>query len=343
MVRKEFQLFIAVGGIYFCYFKVGLIQEHLFKSNFGPIGGDPSPKFQFSSVLIFMQMLFYNLLCMAMIYRNKIKFVCTKKEGSYLGLLNFTSMIGALAALQYVSFPLQALVKSCKILSVLVVGLVLGNQKFTKQQILCGLIITIGIYIFNVSEGSASNKSSSLFGIVLLMISLFSDGCLATLQSKFKVKKLEQWEMGFHISLWSFIGSIFYTIIQGKYIQFFQYIQQYPQVVPEIVFLTIYSVLGQVFIFYCISCFSPRVLSVVTTTRKFFTVLLSIMIHNHMVNQIQWIGISLVAFAVAFELFMGMNSKIHDDKKKDVKLQDDNQQEQQQLTNNKNKKHNHHR
>ncbi|CAD8169578.1 unnamed protein product [Paramecium octaurelia] len=122
--------------------------------------------------------------------------------------------------------------------------------------------------------------------------------------------------MGFHISLWSFIGSIIYTLIQGKFIQFLSYIQQYPQVIPEILFLTIYSVLGQVFIFYCISCFSPRVLSVVTTTRKFFTVLLSIMIHNHEVDQVQWIGISLVALGVAWELFMGMSSRIPAEKKK---------------------------
>ncbi|CAD8072083.1 unnamed protein product [Paramecium sonneborni] len=113
MLRKELQLFISVGGIYFCYFNVGLIEEHLFKSNFGSLDSNPSPKFEFSSILIFLQMLLQNLLCMAMIFRNKIKFVCTIKEGAYLGLINFTSMIGTLTALQYVSFPFQALVKSC--------------------------------------------------------------------------------------------------------------------------------------------------------------------------------------------------------------------------------------
>jgi hypothetical protein len=74
----------------------------------------PSPKFEFSSVLIFLQMLFYNILCIVMVKKNKVKFVCSMKEGMYLGVLNFSSMIGALTALQYVSFPLQALTKSCK-------------------------------------------------------------------------------------------------------------------------------------------------------------------------------------------------------------------------------------
>ncbi|CAD8169576.1 unnamed protein product [Paramecium octaurelia] len=120
MLRKELQLLIAVGGIYFCYFKVGLIQEDLFKSNFGTMDF-PSPKFEFSSVLIFLQMLIYNLLCLVMILKNKVSFVCTIKEGAYLGLLNFSSMIGALTALQYVSFPLQALVKSCKYIFLIII------------------------------------------------------------------------------------------------------------------------------------------------------------------------------------------------------------------------------
>ncbi|CAD8113624.1 unnamed protein product [Paramecium primaurelia] len=151
--------------------------------------------------------------------------------------------------------------------------------------------------------------------------------------------------MGFHISLWSFIGSIFYTIIQGKFIQFLSYIQQYRQVIPEIMFLTIYSVLGQVFIFYCISCFSPRVLSVVTTTRKFFTVLLSIIIHNHEVDQVQWVGISLVAFGVAWELFMGMSSRIPAEKKKDSYIKvpyEDEKKEEETIGNNNQQDHKHH-
>ncbi|CAD8113622.1 unnamed protein product [Paramecium primaurelia] len=134
-MRKELQLLIAVGGIYFCYFKVGLIQEDLFKSNFGTMDF-PSPKFEFSSVLIFLQMLIYNLLCMTMIFRNKIKFVCTIKEGAYLGLLNFSSMIGALTALQYVSFPLQALVKSCKYLfMIIIIEFCLCQQQDQCQEI----------------------------------------------------------------------------------------------------------------------------------------------------------------------------------------------------------------
>lgn len=44
-------------------------------------------------------MLFYHILCMIMVKKNKVTFVCSHKEGLYLGFFNFTSMIGALTAL----------------------------------------------------------------------------------------------------------------------------------------------------------------------------------------------------------------------------------------------------
>lgn len=44
-------------------------------------------------------MTLYCLLCKFMVYKNGVKFVCSSKEGFYLGSLNFISMMGALTAL----------------------------------------------------------------------------------------------------------------------------------------------------------------------------------------------------------------------------------------------------
>jgi len=44
-------------------------------------------------------------------------------------------------------------------------------------------------------------------------------------------------------------------------------------------------------------------LSIVTTTRKFFTVLCSIFFYSHPVNAIQWVSIFLVFAGVISELF----------------------------------------
>lgn len=61
------------------------------------------------------------------------KTVCTLTEAMQMGGFNFGTMLLSNQALTMVSYPLQALTKSCKILSVLIVGLVFGGLKFTKQ------------------------------------------------------------------------------------------------------------------------------------------------------------------------------------------------------------------
>lgn len=57
-------------------------------------------------------------------------------------------------------------------------------------------------------------------------------------------------------------------------------------------------------IIYMIRTFSPRALAVITTTRKYFTVLFSIFIYDHPVQEIQWLSIVIVAIGLAWELYM---------------------------------------
>jgi len=55
-----------------------------------------------------------------------------------------------------------------------------------------------------------------------------------------------------------------------------QYYTSNPEIVPMILKFSLYSAIGQSFIFYTVAHFDPLVCSTVTTTRKIFSVLLSI-------------------------------------------------------------------
>lgn len=67
-----------------------------------------------------------------------------------LGIFNEISMMGSVSALKYVSYPVQALMKSAKILSVMLVTFLIGGKKHTKLEYLCACLITVGILIFNL-------------------------------------------------------------------------------------------------------------------------------------------------------------------------------------------------
>ncbi len=73
------------------------------------------------------------------------------------------------------------------------------------------------------------------------------------------------------------------------------------------------------FIFFTISTFGPQFLSVITTTRKIITVLVSIFMFNHEMDPIRWICVLIVFSAVGSELQENVFKKSDHKKNKNVK------------------------
>jgi UDP-galactose transporter B1 len=67
--------------------------------------------------------------------------------------------------------------------------------------------------------------------------------------------------------------------------------------------------IGQIFIFFAISLFNCYVLTIITTTRKLFSVLISNIEFNHHFTMSQWCGAGLVMICTLVELFMGKKGK----------------------------------
>ena len=60
--------------------------------------------------------------------------------------------------------------------------------------------------------------------------------------------------------------------------------------------------LGQVFIFLTVHHFSPLTCTTITTTRKFFTILLSVYKFGHVLGAVQWLSVALVFAGLYLEI-----------------------------------------
>ena len=78
--------------------------------------------------------------------------------------------------------------------------------------------------------------------------------------------------------------------------------------------------IGQIFIFLTISLFDCYLLTIITTTRKFFSVVYSNFRFGHDFTQLQWVGAIIVMLCTCAELFKGSDDK--DKKDKDGKVSD---------------------
>src|SRR5690606_31953425 len=94
---------------------------------------------------------------------------------SYLG-----AMLSSHEALQYVSYPAQALAKSCKMIPVMLGNILVGVPYTNKDLVLVGMI-TMGISVFQM-DGAKAGKEGTAAGYALLFLSLCLDGVTSSHQ-----------------------------------------------------------------------------------------------------------------------------------------------------------------
>merc|ERR1712187_793696 len=93
------------------------------------------------------------------------------------------------------------------------------------------------------------------------------------------------------------------------------YILENTDIMPKLLAFGACSAIGQSFIFFLVSEYGPLKNATVTTTRKIFSVLLSIFLKGHALATMGWVGIALGSIGIIGEMI----PEKKDDKKKDDK------------------------
>lgn len=143
-------------------------------------------------------------------------------------------------------------------------------------------------------------------GEVLLILSLTMDGVTGAVQERMRSEsKTKSGHMMVNMNLWAmgFVGVA--LICTGQIFDFFTFVQRYPQIVVQLLLFSVFSALGQFFIFWTVSDFGPLPCSIVTTTRKFFTVLASVILFGNSMLTRQWIATVIVFIGLFLDSFYG--------------------------------------
>ena len=93
----------------------------------------------------------------------------------WMAVISFTylSAMGASnQSLNYVNYPTQALGKSCKMIPIMLLNVIIGGKKYSLREYACVLSITLGIVLFRLAKSKGgSGQENSSFGLLLLAIS----------------------------------------------------------------------------------------------------------------------------------------------------------------------------
>lgn len=107
------------------------------------------------------------------------------------------------------------------------------------------------------------------------------------------------------IAFTSIPNEISFFIFSGEGKEFVQFATRHPELWGHLAMLALCGCLGQLFIFLMVSGFGPLACSVVTTTRKFFTVLCSVILFGNSLMPRQWFGAILVFAGLFADMFYG--------------------------------------
>jgi len=234
------------------------------------------------------------------------------------------------AALSYISYPAMVLGKSCKLVPVMIMNVILYRRRFAPHKYLVVLMVTTGITIFmgmgnekSNAKGSTEGKSTSsyanMIGVTYLFINLALDGATNSTQDEiFARYKVTGQQMMFWINVFCTIITTVLSVLplpyipvihpstggQAELVTALTFVRNHPSVVLPLAQFALTGALGQLFIFETLQHFGSLTLVTITLTRKLFTMLLSVVVYNHKLTPGQWLGAAIVFAGISVEAFV---------------------------------------
>jgi len=148
---------------------------------------------------------------------------------------------------------------------------------------------------FGGDGGSGDGGFSLGFGELFLALSLTLDGVIGAIQDRMRAESnTKPYPLMFKLNLWSTGVLGLAVLITGELFEFVSFVRRHPDLLTHLASFAAASAAGQNFIFMTISYFGPLVCSLVTTTRKFFTILASVIFFGNVLSGRQYLGTALV-------------------------------------------------
>lgn len=303
--RNRLRLAFCASGICLCYWFYGALQESLVSNS------------HLGATFLLVVQTVANVF-IAIVWGKFNGRQSAKKESIYdlqHKLLFLTSstyvfaMVASNEALRYVTYPTAVLAKSCKMIPTMLMGYLVEQQNYSLRQWTAAIFISFGIASFNLLRAQevpkGDNGGSQLAGqppdeywkgMALLFASLCMDGFLGSFQGILKSRQRPPTanETMLFVNCYAFVLLLPMSIMSGQFSSGIALLKEDPRLLSVVMLLNGVVSIGQIFIFLTITWYSSLVCTTITTTRKFFTILFSVLHFGHRFSSFQWISVCMV-------------------------------------------------
>jgi UDP-galactose transporter B1 len=320
---QALKLMFGAGGIYIAFLYNGLLQEDVFRHK--SLAGDGSSFHQAwllsvmetaaSIVVGFLGRQFYRCTTATDSSSNANHLASSLPQKHFLvsGAAQVTARsFKSLALANGLSFPIATLAKSGKMAPVMIGSLVLGGASYSVREYIQVVAIIVGVAIFSMGQQPSSGISGEVGctapGVAYILLSLALDGVTGGVQKNLLTDIAERglkprpYDLMYHTSIYMMLVAGVIAIWLGEFQSGYDYILINPEILPMILRFSFCSAIGHSFIFFTLANFDPLVCTTVTTTRKIFSVVLSIVFKGHSVSFQGWTGVLVATSGIVSEV-----------------------------------------
>jgi len=219
-------------------------------------------------------------------------------------LSNTLSSWSQYASLRFVSFPVQTVFKSSKIIPVMLMGKYLKGTTYPTSKYVEAALITIGVAIFSLfSKESDDENSTALIGLVIMSMYLTFDCFTSQWQDKiyqtYGKANVDPYQMMLGVNSSAIVMTTMGLLFSGDFPVVIEFLKENPNVLMYNIITAITSAGGQLCIYYTIKEFGPIVFTTIMTTRQMISICISAFLFNHVIPLKAILGAGIV-FGVLF-------------------------------------------
>ena len=228
-----------------------------------------------------------------------------------IAVFMFLGILSANSAKEYVDYATLNVMKSAKPLSIMLLSITVFRKPVPMRKIVMILILSLGLIIFGFSGDTPSATKEGLF---LVTVSLLCDAIYIPFIDILKSKSSNSYATMLYSYGWECLISL--LIGYDSVRELFRYILSNKGILFDLALFALTGSIAQVALFTALDLSNGLVVSIATTTRKFFTILISSIYYHHAFTVYQWVGIAIVFFSLFIETLLG---KIGRREKPDIK------------------------
>jgi len=306
----------------------GVIQEKIMTVPFGKTDTFEGEMFKASLFLVICNRIVAILYAAFMTFLKGETFGPKAALWKYLAISfsNVAATYCQYEALKWVSFPVQMLGKSFKMMPVMVWSILISGKKYELKDWLIAGGVTWGVTQFLLTGSIKSkhgDKDSSVYGLLLMVGFLGCDGFTSTFQEKvFRDCQTTKYNQMMYVNSGSLVVSGCSFLVSGAAPSTIAFCFKYPDFLIQALTLSGAAVGGQFFIYSQVKEFGALVLAATMNLRQVISIMVSYLLYGHSITMLQLLGLLLVFGSLFYKTYLGYKSSKNNPKSsKPVKIE----------------------